>query len=204
MSEASRYKRIYDYLRAPNRPSEHAGLLVFGRKDPLVAYKAGEIAMRGLGDFVVITGGFGKDSGDLSVPESVYLGQELERSYPGLGIPVHLETQARNGGENVRNSLDLMDRQNLPYSDTLTTVSHATSSRRLTEMAKHEADRRGSPIEHVYGVPTDYDFDPENPADQAEARAELLRLADWPGKDWLPPQPDLPEDLVDFVRDTKI
>jgi hypothetical protein len=53
----------------------------------------------------------------------------------------------------------------------------------------------------VYTKPTAYRFDAENPSDRAEAAAELLRLADWPAKNWIGLQADLPLNLVDFVRD---
>ncbi len=201
MTEIAKYNEMFDYLSTPPAPAESAGLLVFGRKDLLVARAAGETVMEGLGAFVVISGGVGKDSGDLNVPEATYLHEGLVAEFPDLTVPVLTDTHATNGGDNVRNSLTIMDEYGLPYSHALTGVAHATSARRLTEMMRHEAIKRGTPIDAVAGVPTKYQFDAENPTDQAEARAELLRLATWPDKDWLQPQSDLPENLVDFARD---
>lgn len=60
-----------------------------------------------------------------------------------------------------------------------------------------------SPINSFYSIGSDYPFDPSNPSDQSEAKAEMLRLIEWPEKSWLLPQDELPEDLVDFVQDTK-
>lgn len=201
MSSHLQYNQMFDYLRTVPNPAESAGLLVFGREDPLVAQAAGRTVMQGLGDYVVFTGGVGKDSGDLAVPESVYLADEYRRRFSGLHAPVYTEERAANGGENVRLSLDLMDRHGLPYQNALTTVAHATSSRRLNEMARHESIQRGTPIVNLAGVSTDYPFDPTNPADQQEAEAELLRLHQWPGKNWLQPQSDVPQNLVDFAID---
>lgn len=201
MTETEKYLEMFEYLSTPDEPVESAGLLVFGRKDALVAHAAGKAVLQGLGEFVVISGGIGKDSGDLAVPEAVYLHHELLAAYPELPVEVFTETAATNGGENVRNSLALMDEHRLEYRHALTSVAHATSARRLTEMMRHEAIQRGTPIETVAGIATDYQFDPEYPADQQEAAAELLRLHRWPAKNWLQSQPDLPQNLVDFAED---
>jgi hypothetical protein len=201
MSDTAHYNEMFDYLSTVPAPQESAGLLVFGRADALVAHAAGKTVMEGLGDFVVISGGVGKDSGNLKVPEATFLQEELHSAYPDLHVPVFTDTLATNGGDNVRNSLGIMDSEGLPYQNALTGVAHATSLRRLTEIIRHEAIKRGTPIEVINGVPTAYKFDAENPADQAEARAELLRLADWPDKGWLQPQSDVPANLVDFARD---
>tara|TARA_B100000378_G_scaffold278674_1_gene282831 strand:+ start:10198 stop:10698 length:501 start_codon:yes stop_codon:yes gene_type:complete len=159
-------------------------------------------------DSAVITGGIGKDSGNLTEQgyrsEADFLMQKIKldaltRHYK---IPaIYLDELATNGGENARNSISLLTSNELP-SDVLTAVAHATSARRLGEMLKNEGiiiNKDATPT--VFIKPTSYNFDPTDPLDQAEARAELLRLADWPAKDWLPPQNDLPEELVEFARD---
>lgn len=203
MPELAKYTEMFDYLSTVPEPRPEDGLLVFGRKDPLVAHAAGQAIMSGVGNFAVISGGIGKDSGDLATSEAEYLGSELESAYPNISVAVLLETKATNGGENVRNSLDLLDRHALPYRVGLTGVAHATSVRRLTEMMRHEAINRDTPIAHIGGIATKYEFDAQNPADQNEAMAELLRLALWPAKNWLQPQHDLPQNLVDFAADKK-
>jgi hypothetical protein len=192
---------MFQYLNSVPAPEQDAGLLVFGRKDPLVAQTAGRAVMDGIGTFIVITGGVGKDSGDLKVPEAVYLEGILADAYPNIAVPVYTETKATNGGENVRFGLGLMDKEGLPYQRALNTVAHATSARRLTETTRHEAIQRGTPVGYLGGIATAYAFNPENPTDQKESVDELLRLANWPAKGWLQPQVDLPLDLVDFATD---
>lgn len=201
MANTKIYSEIFDYLRSPLPPSEAYGNFVFGRADRRLVHKMGELYVAGLAKYFLVTGGIGKDSGELAqkgIAESTYLGDEAAKS----GIPnnmLHLETEARNGGENVRLGMSTIQQKGLPH-DKLTVVAHATSTRRLAAMLDHEG-RQIAPIDAIYRVPTDYPFDPENPADQDEARAELLRLADWPTKGWLGEQSDLPVDLVDFARD---
>lgn len=201
---AEKYSQIYEYLQAPERPADAAGNFVFGRKEPLLVVKMNELSTQGLAKYFLITGGIGKDSGDLAerrISEAEYLAELVEEAGEIPSEKIHLETKATNGGENVRNGLEVIRSLDLPYQDKLVAVSHATSLRRLAATLDHESDKAGTPINHIYRIPTGYQFDPENPADQEEARAELLRLSNWPEKGWLKPQTDLPENLVDFARD---
>lgn len=200
------YSELFDYLSADETSPNKTGLIVFGRKDLLVARKAFDIMQSEGTPWAIITGGVGKDSGDLQVSEAEYLSEEIDRlrqEKSAINPPTYLDTKATNGGENTRNSLAIM--QGVPgfrhsFDTGVTTVAHATSSRRLAETMKHTAHKQGVPL-NVFRRATDYDFDPSNPADQNEAKAEMLRLVNWPGKDFLLPQDDLPEDLVDFVTD---
>jgi hypothetical protein len=198
-----KYNQIFEYLSTDDPAQHETGLVVFGRKDLLVARKALEIIQRGDAHWTIITGGFGKDSGDLPIPEATYLFNEISHQstldHTTLP-PTFLDTEATNGGENSRNSLAIIKNEKLSNLNGVTAVAHATSSRRLGEMLKHAASQENMPLS-VYREATDYSFDPTNPADQKEARGELLRLADWPDKKWLLPQYDLPDNLVDFARD---
>lgn len=201
MSNDIKYNQMFDYLRSPTAPQESAGLLVFGRQDQLVAHAVGNAIMEGLSDYVVISGGVGKDSKGLRIPEAVYLREVIKNEFPNISTTMLTEKRATNGRDNVRYSLDLLDKHGLPYSHALTAVAHATSARRLAETVRHEAIVRGTPIETVAGIASDYDFNPSNPSDQHEARAELLRLAHWPALGALQPQTDIPENLVDFATE---
>lgn len=200
-TDTKKYEEIFDYLRDPKEPTETYGNFVFGRADERLVHKMGEMYVANLAKYFLVTGGVGKDSGELAktgTAESVYLGDKAQE----IGIPqdiLHLETKATNGGENSRLGLALIQAKQLPH-DKLTVVAHATSLRRLSATLDHEATETDT-ISDIYRVPTDYPFDPNLAKDQEEARAELLRLADWPEKGWLKRQIDLPEDLVDFARD---
>ena len=201
----NRYEQLFDYLSAPELPTEAEGTIVFGRKDPKVAEAYVDLARQGLVSWGVITGGVGKDSGDLTIPESEYLAHEAVRISTSKDIilpPTFLETAATNGAENVRNSLAIIRREKLG-NGALTAVAHATSLRRLAAMVGHESVQTNTPVETTYRKPSNYNFDPTNPTDQQEALAEMNRLITWPSKGWLPEgsELELPDDLVDFTTD---
>jgi hypothetical protein len=207
MSDLQKYTEIFDYLSAPEVPTDPEATVVFGRKDPLVAHKAGELAIAGLADIIVITGGIGKDSGDILEQgfrsEAHYLSDQLERDARerGYSLPtVLLEEKAKHGGQNAEFSLDMLLSRGDKV-DSLTAVAHATSSLRLAETLKFKAQEKTGIVPVVHRAPSAYNFDSSNPSDQHEAAAELLRLADWPAQGMLNEQSDLPENLVDFAHD---
>ncbi|MBC7404835.1 MAG: hypothetical protein H7252_04015 [Cytophaga sp.] len=197
---------MFDYLSAPVLPSDAEHTVVFGRQDPLVAHALGDLIIPGLVETAVITGGIGKDSGNLVQQgfdsEAGYLLDQVAKDslVRGYKIPtITLDEKATNGGENSRNSLNILETANRSTT-ALTAVAHATSMRRLAETLKHEASKRAGVEPVIYRKPTNHAFDPTNPIDREEAAAELLRIADWPAKGFLGIQHDLPEDLVDFAR----
>jgi len=209
MTDNKRYSEMFDYLSAPRAPQTPESTIVFGRKDPLVAKATGELILANLAPVVIISGGIGKDSGDILDlgyrSEAHYLETELAKdaSLRGFQLPkVILDEAAASGGDNARNSLKLLN-DNGFSTYAVTGVIHATSAKRLAETVKHEALKATGSAPDVFIKPTAYNFDASNPADQDEARAEMLRLADWPAKGWLQTQEDLPEDLVDFARNSK-
>jgi hypothetical protein len=204
------YEEIFDYLSAPEAPESREPVVVFGRQDPIVAHAAGDLAVANLAEVMVITGGIGKDSGNLLEQgyrsEAHYLDTELTKDLttrlPDSATPpeVITEEKASNGGENARHSLAILDERGFSL-QSLTGVAHATSARRLGETLKFEAQKLTGNDVTVHRVASKYQFDARNPKDQDEAAAELLRLADWPDKGFIGPQSDLPNNLVDFARD---
>ncbi len=210
MSNSRKYSQIFEYLRTPVLPEHASPVIVFGRNDVLVARKTGALAAASLADVIVITGGSGKDTGDLLArgfrSEAHYLGEELAADAHTTGMvlpPILLEEKARNGGENSRFSLKMLDEHGYLTPDTLsvTAVMHATSARRLGATLEKVGQDEGRTLLKVHRVPTDYPFDPTNPIDQNEAINEVLRLADYSAQGFISAQPDLPDDFVDFARD---
>jgi len=202
-----KYNQIYEYLRADNLPNSAEPAIAFGRKDILVAKAIGDLAMKNLAEIVIISGGIGKDSGDIQEQgyrsEAHFIGSKLNdyASENKIVLPeIILEEKAANGGDNCRNSIEIFSSIDISL-EALTAIAHSTSSRRLAEMLKLTTTDKTGEESYIYVKPTDYKFDPSNPSDQDEARAELLRFADWPAKGWLPEQSDLPENLVDFARE---
>lgn len=200
---------IYEYLSASLLPETPQPAVVFGRADPLVARAAGDLIVPGLVTSAVITGGIGKDSGDILnqgfKSEAEYLkwclgNDSRSRDYKKPLPTILLETKATNGGENARFSLAMFAEAGVATSS-LTAVAHATSARRLAETLRFEAQKQNGSRQVVHVKPTNYLFSAKNPEDTAEAMAEFKRLMDWPEKGWLLPQ-HLPANLVDFVQDT--
>jgi hypothetical protein len=201
MSNAEHYQEIFDYVSLAEPPIESTGVVMFGRDDHRLAETAGLLASEGMINFMIVSGGFGKDSGRSKCPEAYRIADDLLALEPPIKMAnMYYEPFAATGEQNAKYSIELMNLMRLPYQNAITTIAHATSSRRLSEQLRHEAIKRGTPIQNIYRVPTNYPFDAEKPSDQNEARAELLRLADWPRFGWLQKQVDLPEELVDFAR----
>lgn len=206
-SYVGKYAELYEFLSLPKLTKNPTGNIVFGRKNKLVARKFVELAKLGRSKWAIITGGKGKDSGNLETPEAQYLllaalsyALEGEISLPA----VYTDPLAKNGGDNVRNSLDIIQALSLNVSDGVTAVIHATSALRLGIMLEDEVNRRGLDIP-VFWAPTDYTFVPSQERDQKEAVLEAARLVEWPDRGMLPEYAKtmIPSDLADFALDMK-
>jgi hypothetical protein len=206
MVDNDKIEKMFEYLSASSSELEKAdGAFVFGRSYPLVASRVADLYSEGLMDYVMITGGIGKDSGSLKklrMPEAMYQGALLvwEHGFPPEKL--FLEKTAENGGECCRKGIDTIFNANggegLPHAKIITVV-HATSLRRVQATLEVEGTKKGFDPNYQTAV-TRYGFNPGNPRDQKEAVEEMLRLADWPGKGWCTEQSDLSQDLVDYAR----
>jgi hypothetical protein len=204
----------FEYLRLPLSPTEARPTLVFGRNDLLVARTAGKLIVDERVTELVISGGIGKDTGDLLDrgfrSEADFLNRQLRLYLAEEGIlPPHtlLDERATTGGLNARNGLRLLASHPGVSLEQFTAVAHATSLRRLAECARFEAAKQNLQTNTVHRVPTAYAFDPSSARDQKEALTELLILADWPARGWLlepAPSEAPPTDLVAYARDTGI
>lgn len=215
------YDQLFEYLSAPLTPTGEQPTLVFGRQDALLAIAMATTEERGHARYYVVSGGIGKDSGNLAelgITEAEFVAQGLpDESVSGavqLGVSadkIVLDTVATNGGENARNGLTIISSPSFvalsglkiatefKAGDPVTALAHATSLRRLAALLSHEAISANIPIGTVNMIPTAYSFNRNDPADRAEALAEMMRLIDWPEKNWLQPQTDMPEDLREFA-----
>jgi uncharacterized SAM-binding protein YcdF (DUF218 family) len=207
VSDIEKFNTIFKYLSEPSMPVQEAPVAVFGRNDMLVAQKAAQLVRANLASVLAITGGFGKDSGDLRDrgyrSEAHYL-EKMVLAQPDLPKKpiILLDEKATNGGENARNSLALLyEHDYFTGTSAVTGVIHATSARRLAATLQKEIQNQDYPVDMVNVAPTDYAFDPENLIDQHEATGEMVRLVDYAKNNFIVAQTDLPEDLLDFSRD---
>ncbi len=202
--KTKKIRDMFDYLS-----SDDSGLLlkangafVFCRDDPLVARTVSDLMNKGLADYAMFTGGIGKDSGyliDLSLPEAKWQAGLLNMVHGINKKNIYIEPTASNGGECCRFGIDTIIKNELPHKN-LIIVCHPTSLRRVKSVLTYIAREEKNFDSDYQKIGTPYAFNPENPNDQKEAVAEMLRIADWPSRGWADKQDDLPIDLVEYSR----
>lgn len=176
------------------------GAIVFCRQDPGMARATAELFRRQRIFWAMLTGGFGKDSGDLKIPEAEHQRALLMEQYHVSRSQLLIESTATNGAENSRFSMRLILNSHLPY-NSLILVMHPRSARRLYAVHRKIAREELDFTSQYQVVTMDDPFDPTNPSHQQEVLRELIRVADWPAKGLSDPQPDLPVDLVAWARE---
>ncbi len=203
--DSKKILEMFKYLYNPSFPIlQSDGAFVFCRDDPLVAKKASEVYNKGIVDYLMFTGGVGKDSGilaKLGVPEAKFQGALSNILHKVPEKAIHIEQNATNAGECCRFGIDIILGSSLPY-ENLILLSHPTSLRRADAVMKIIAPTKNFQANYQR-VGTDYSFDSTNPLDQKEAVQELLRLADWPKKGWALEQEDIPLNLVNYANEIK-
>jgi hypothetical protein len=203
------------YISADGLEGEGLVAFVFGRADPAVAKTAAAVFNSGLVNYVVVSGSIGKDSGPLpalGLSEAGYLmALMMQAGVPSVNL--YGEFSARNGGENCRLGITLMQQEGLISDirypiykddlDHLVLVGHWASLFRLYWQMETIGKRNG--VNAMYQlIPT------PQPAELSdvlvdELIAEFRRLMDWPlkededGSTWLDPI-ELPPDLVAAVK----
>lgn len=155
-------------------------LFVFGRNDSDLAYAAQVLHADGIVKKVLVTGGIGKDAGDLSklgLSEAHYLSALMY----DLGVPaddILIESKATNGGENSRLGLQMIHDAGVK-AEKIILLAHPSNALRL--MAVHTFEARNMGFEAKYQLAVcDWDFDAENISHQNLVIGECLRLIEWP------------------------
>ena len=137
--EPEKIKQIFDYLATESYPFQNAnGAFVFCRADPLVANRAAEFYEKQKVEYILVTGGKGKDSGpliELDCPEAVYQAVLLHWVHRIPDNKILVEPTATNGAENSRFGIDVIVNSELSH-DELIMIVHPTSLRRT--LAVHQ------------------------------------------------------------------
>jgi len=106
-------KIIWDYMKM-NMPLHKCDILfVLGGLNPTPAKRAAELFLKGYGNFLVISGGFGKLTKDTYKKTEAETFAEVAVS---MGVPVEkiiMEKQASNTGENILFTYALLQSKNL-------------------------------------------------------------------------------------------
>lgn len=203
--DTNKIQRIFNYLYNPTKPLTKAdGAFVFCRDDPLVAQRVAELFNEDLIDYVVFTGGIGKDSGyltNLKLSEAKWQAALLHILYGISKDKIYVESNSKNGVDNSNFGIDTITKNNLSHQK-LIIVIHPTQLKRVYKVHQILAKRKN--FKATYQLTgTNYFFDPKKNIDQQEAVTELLKLADWPSQGLLVPQSDLPNELVTYARKLK-
>ena len=179
------------------------GALVFCREDPAVAAAAASLYHQELVEWVVLTGGIGKDSGEFSKKAGSEAARQMRLLVDEHRVPAHviyLEERAKNGAENSRFGIDTILHFGLPH-DKIILVMHPRNAHRVYAVQTKIAREEKKFVADYQMVCTRDPFDATNPAHKKELLSEFLRVADWPASRWSDPQPDLPEELVTWARE---
>lgn len=174
------------------------GAIVFCREDWRIAFATAQLFWHQHIKWAVLTGGVGKDSGTLTIPEAEHQARLLEQ----YGIPpdlLYLEPTAKNGAENSRRSIEVIRHRGLVHHK-LILVMHPNNARRVYATHQLIALEGQGFVADYQIVTSNNPFDPTDPATQKELISELLRVADWPAKGWSEAQADLPLELVEWAR----
>lgn len=181
------------YTKAPAKADL---AFVFGRNDLSLATAACSLWYADLVRNILVTGGVGKDSGDLTVPEADFLAEYMLRA----GIPAEhilIENQATNGGQNTRFGMKKVCESGVHHKRIIL-VGHATNLARLwaahTFSVRKDVPLAGLAVYELFAP--DYEL---QEADYPVLIAEYQRLLDWPAKDWAD-QVALPPELTEAVR----
>ena len=180
---------IYNYLSTQDQVESADGVFVFGRADYLLAEQASDLIYKNFAEYVLFTGGLGKDSKyltELNISEADFLA-------------AHAKTVSSNGGENAKNGLQTIIDNNLEHNHLLV-LAHATSLRRLVATLEQECINRNLNVK-LSKVATSYNFNPKELTDQKEAVSELVKLVDYAEKGWCKLQTDIPQDMYAYAKD---
>jgi hypothetical protein len=201
--DAKLIQEMFDYVNIESKTLKHAdGAFVFLRADPKIAEKISQLFRDGLIEYALLTGGFGKDSGQLKklgITEAEFQASLLTVMYNIDTSKLVLEKKALNGAENSKFGIEKILEERLSHNN-LIIVSHPTQMRRFYAVHKGIAKLKGFEANYQFAS-SGYEFNPKNPVDQQEVVLEIIRLADWPNTySECKRQPDLKEDLVDYAR----
>ena len=199
VSQAFEYMSMGNLKAESRRLRPKSGALVFCREDPGIAKATAVLFRRGLINWAVLTGGVGKDSGTLTIPEAVHQRNLLVKAGVGKRF-LYAEPTAHNGAENSRFGIDAMRLKGLPCNNLLL-VMHPHSARRAfavhTRIAREE---KGILYPNYIVVCMETILNVDDPNTCMELARELLRVVDWPAKGWSDQQSNPPNELIAWAR----
>ncbi|EDK72342.1 protein of unknown function DUF218 [candidate division TM7 genomosp. GTL1] len=189
-------KKIWDYHHLHQTPVKCDVVFTLGSSDRRVAVYSAELFLKGYGNYLVISGGFGRISKDRFHKTEAELFADIAI---GMGVPpekVILETKASNTGENIRFTYNLLMQRGLRPKSLLLVHKPYMERRTLATFKKQWQD---SNVEIFVTSPDiayeDY-FTDELPKDFVIniMVGDIQRIRDYPAKEFQIPQ-EIPDDI---------
>ena len=153
---------------------------VFARNVKELAHVGAALFLDGFVTNVLVTGGVGKDSGDLpklGLTEAAYLAALMyAEDVPADAILV--ESKATNGGENSRFGTKMIVDADI-RSERIILVVHPSNGVRVLAAHTLEARKMGFTADYQL-VACEWFFNPDSEEDQKLVISECLRLIEWP------------------------
>jgi hypothetical protein len=202
-------KETYEYMRAEDQLQSPVDLIfIFGNgsEQQLLADKAVHVYHQqqalGASPVILCTGGIGKGSIRLDIPEATLLRDQLVEEYKIPSTYIFTETNSHNAGDNCRNGMVVIVKEGLSH-DRIALVANSISMRRMRAVFELEASIASFKV-RFFNCPTDKLIDTADLAEKSELFTELLKVVDWPrhSPKWSQEQEPAPsKKLVAYARE---
>lgn len=129
-------KLLWEFNQIEQKLESSDFILVLGSSDLKVPKAAASIYKQGFSNRILVSGGFGRLTKDLSRPEAEVFAEVLIQS----GVPqedIIIENKSTNTGENIRFSYELANKNNLK-TDTIILVTKSYMGKRATATFKKQ------------------------------------------------------------------
>jgi DUF218 domain len=157
-------------------------LFIFARNVRDLACEAHEIYAKRLVQQILVTGGIGKDSGDLpklGLSEAHYL-TALMYDFGVSADDILVESKATNGGENSRFGMQMIRDAGIESERMrIILLTHPSNGLRVLAVHTLEARKLGFTADYQLAA-CDWDFDENDVVQQKMLLSECLRLIEWP------------------------
>lgn len=133
-------KVLWDYHCVDVDPTPSDFILALGSHDSRVASRAAELMLQGLAPLLVTSGGLGKVTSGMWVQNE---GERFAEIAVAAGVPAHqimIEPEARNTGDNITKTRDLLERNNIKVSTGILVTKPYMMRRAYAAAAKQWAD----------------------------------------------------------------
>ena len=196
---ASAAETVYDFLRPSDEPGlQPADLIVgFGHFDLRIAGQCADLWIRELAPRILFTGGVGAGSADLDQPEAEAFAAALRANHPNFPPDrLIVEPSSTNTGENVRFSLELLEKAGLAIRSAILVATPFRQRRVNLTWSKVTGGVRAQNAPPGSNLATDCRIFAARGEDLiAQLPGEIDRLQTYPPRGWIDHAP-VPSDVL--------